>query len=91
MVTRFRSINPIQLAIVSAVMYALIGFIAALIMMPFFALMSSLGSHYGRSDFPSGMGIFGGVASIIIFPIFYGVAGFVGGIISALIYNMVAG
>jgi hypothetical protein len=90
MVTRFKSINPVQLGVVYGVMYGLIGVVLALLMMPFFALMSSIGSHYGRSsDFPA-VGMAGMLASLIIFPILYGVLGFVAGIIGGLVYNLVA-
>ncbi len=87
MVTRFRSINPVQLGVVSGVMYALMGLLIALLMMPFLALMAAVGANH--SNFPAA-GMFGGVVGLLIVPILYGVLGFIGGIISALIYNLVA-
>ncbi|MBV8581157.1 MAG: hypothetical protein JOZ86_11065 [Candidatus Eremiobacteraeota bacterium] len=80
---RISNINPVQFAIVYAVLAAIFGLIAGVI----FAIASTAaGSMASSSGFPN----FGWL-SIIIFPIFYAVAGFVGGIIEALIYNLVAG
>ena len=38
----------------------------------------------------SGLGFLFGVGSVIFFPIFYGIGGFTGGLILALIYNFAA-
>lgn len=88
MVTRFRSINPVQLGIVYAVMYGLLALVMALLMMPFFAIMSSIGGENAK-NMPA-IGLLGGLAILILAPIFYGVIGFIGGVIAALIYNLVA-
>jgi hypothetical protein len=68
----------------------IIGVIYGLIFMIFGAAMSSLAPREGQA--------MGGVGSVVIgliimvaVPIFYGVLGFVGGAIGALIYNAAAG
>jgi hypothetical protein len=83
MVTRIRNINPVQYAIVNAVLLALLGFILGI----FFGLFSSAMGALA----PGGGGMNFGWLSIIIFPIMYGVLGFIGGLITAFIYNLVAG
>jgi hypothetical protein len=86
MVTRFRSINPIQLAIVSAVLYALVGILIALFFLAFSSMAASV-MPYGTAR-----GMFGGGVFMAIFiPIIEGVAGFVGGLIVGVLYNLVAG
>jgi len=88
MITRVRNINPVQLGVVSAVLYALLALIMALLMVPMMSLVSQFGGNTGQF---SSLGAFGGLSLIVVLPIFYGVAGFIGGLITALIYNLVAG
>ena len=70
--------------------YGLIGLVVGAL----FALLSLVGAGFGAalqesgSPFPAALF---GVGAIIILPIFYGCLGFVGGLISSAIYNMVAG
>ncbi len=68
---------------VFAIIFAIIGLIAGL----FFAVFSIAAGAI--VDF-GGFGASFGVLGIIIFPIIYGVMGFVMGAIGALIYNLVA-
>ncbi len=85
MVTRLRNVNPIQCAIVSAVLYAVLGAIAALFFAPVMSIMTShLPSGTPRVAAGFSMG------TLILFPIFYGVLGFIGGIVTAFLYNLVA-
>lgn len=66
--------------------YAIMGLIFGAIMTLISLLM---GSMAGKEGAFAGMAL--GVGAVIIFPIFYGIIGLVGGIITALIYNVVAG
>ena len=83
MTTRIRNINPLQLGIVYAVLYGLIGVILGVI----FALISMAAGAMMSSG---GMPNFGWL-SIIVFPILYGVIGFIAGLIVGFLYNLVAG
>ena len=84
MTTRLRSIDPLQLGIVLGVIYAIFGLLAGVIFATFGSAMYALA--------PRSLGFGGfGVFSIVLFPIGYFVAGFIGGIITAAIYNLVAG
>jgi len=74
-----KRIDPFSFAKIAGVAYALIGLIMAL-------LVALLGSAIGGGI----MGNFG-IAAIIIFPILYGVIGFIATAICAVIYNVVAG
>jgi hypothetical protein len=61
-----------------------------------FALVAMLGGMAGAMNSGSGLPSRGpfavfGVAAIILFPIFYGILGLVGGAIGAALYNLFAG
>lgn len=81
-----KRVGVLSLGKIMAVLYAGIGVIAGVII----ALISSMGgsafAHQG-----TGMGLGLGVGAIILFPIFYGVMGFIIGLISAWLYNLAAG
>ena len=69
----------------------LIGVIYGLVFMIFGAAISSLAPQ-GDSQAMGGVGaIVLGLIIMIAVPIFYGVLGFIGGIIGALVYNLAAG
>ncbi len=75
-------------------LYALLG----LIIGAFTALFSLLGAAIGAAGAESTEGagaalggVFIGVGSIIFFPLFYGILGFIGGLLSAFLYNLIAG
>ena len=69
----------------------LIGVIYGLVVMIFGAAISSLAPQ-GDSQAMGGVGaIVLGLIIMIAVPIFYGVLGFIGGIIGALVYNLAAG
>jgi hypothetical protein len=71
---RISRISPLQLGIVHAVLYGLLGLIAV----PFLLIAALLG-HGGL-----------GAIFVIFIPIFYAIGGFIAGIIFALVYNLVA-
>jgi hypothetical protein len=71
---RLTYVSPLQQGIVVGVLYAILSLIAV----PFL-LIASLMGHGGASA------IF-----VIFIPIIYGILGFIGGIIAAFVYNLVA-
>ncbi len=84
------SIGVLSLAKMMAVLYAFIGLFFGAIM-SLVALLGVAGSAAAGGDSGGGlMGMLFGVGAIIIFPIFYGCLGFVGGLIMAPLYNLVA-
>jgi hypothetical protein len=81
-----KSVGVLSLAKVSAVLYALAGlFIGACV-----SLVAMAGALSDANEFGPLPGLFG-VAAVVLFPIFYGVAGFVGSLIVGVLYNFVAG
>lgn len=86
-----RRINPISAAKVQGVLGAAIGLLIgaciSLVAVAFGGLAAS------QSDEAIGAGMFGmllGAGAIIVMPIFYGIFGFIGGLIWAFLYNLAA-
>jgi len=81
-----KRIGPLSCAKIAGVLYAIIGVLIG----AFVSLISAAGAFIGsaeNSPFPR----FLGAAAIIVFPIFYGVMGFVTTLIAAWLYNVLAG
>ena len=67
-------------------LYALLGLIGGAL----FALFAFIGGvASGNAEGALGAGI-GGIFMAILLPVFYGIAGFIGGFLSAILYNLVA-
>jgi hypothetical protein len=73
-------ITPLRTGIVLGILYGLLG----LVIVPFFVLGAVFGTHHATG----GSALFGMLG--LLFPVLYAVAGFIGGIIAAAIYNLVA-
>jgi threonine/homoserine efflux transporter RhtA len=79
-------IAPMSLAKISGTLYAFLGLIIGAI----FSLIA-VGGRFASSD-PGGAGMMAamGVGAIVVFPILYACAGFVGALIGASLYNVVS-
>lgn len=89
-----RRVGVLSVGKVMGLTYALFGLIVG----GLFALFSFFGAAFGtamaESAGEAGGAIFGalfGVGAIIFLPIFYGILGFLGGVLGAAFYNLVAG
>ena len=85
-------IGAMSLAKIMGVTYALLG----LLIGGCFALISLAGAGLASASsdeggMPAMFGAIFGVGAVIFLPIFYGLMGFISGLIGALIYNVVAG
>lgn len=82
-------VGPLSLGKFLGCLYAVIGLIVGLLV-AFFALFGfALGAAIS-GDGSSLLGAFLGVGAVIILPIFYGVIGFVGGLLVGFLFNVVA-
>jgi hypothetical protein len=81
-----KRIAPLSLAKISGVLYAIIGLIIGCGC----AMISMVGGALSREMPGKAFGAVFGVGAIIFFPILYGVLGFVGSLIGAAIYNLLA-
>jgi hypothetical protein len=84
-------VGPLSCAKISGLLYVILGLVFGAI----FSLVAMAGGFAAAaSDGDAGAGAFAalfGVGAIVLFPIFYGVCGFIGGLIMAALYNLVAG
>jgi hypothetical protein len=81
-----KRIGPLSFAKISAVLYAVIGLVAGGV----FSLVGLAGAFASETSGAAGFGAIFGVAAIIVFPIFYGVMGFVFTLFAAWLYNFAA-
>lgn len=85
-----KSVGILSVGKIMAVLYAVMGFIMGC----FMSLMAVAGVAANQGQNPNagmGMGMMIGAGAIIVMPILYGLMGFIGGIISAALYNFLAG
>lgn len=85
-----KKIDIVSLAKIEGALGAILGFIAGLIVAGFSSMFWGFASM-AEAGVPRGAGALFGVTAIIAFPIIYGILGFIGGIITAFLYNIVAG
>ena len=82
-------VGVLSLAKVLAVLYALFGLIFGALM----AAFSLIGAGFAQATDAEGawVGALFGVGAVILLPILYGVMGFVGGALTAFLYNICSG
>jgi hypothetical protein len=74
--------DPLQLGKMLGIVYAGMSLLA----IPFFLLVMMMGPAHGNGPFA---GVFGSIL-VVCLPIFYGIFGFIAGLIGACIYNIAA-
>ena len=85
-----RRLGIFSVAKVFTLLYAGIGLLIGAL----FSLLSIVGSVLGsmiEGEANPLLGMLFGVGAIIVLPIFYGILGFIGGVVSAALYNFCAG
>ena len=82
---KLTNVSPLKLGITLAIIY---GIISLVFLVPFFLILSLFGAASGAKGGAVPF-IFTGVF-VIFLPIIYAVLGFIGGVIAAFIYNLVA-
>ena len=79
---KVKRIGVLSLAKILGLLYAIFGLIVGAL----FAVLSLFGLNTEETGL-----FFGSASIIIIFPILYGIMGFIGGLITAFFYNLIAG
>lgn len=79
-----KSLGVLSVGKIMGILYALMGLLVA----PVFLLFSAIGALAGQKE--SQMGLVFAVIFTIFVPIFYGGIGFIGGVIMAFLYNLIA-
>jgi hypothetical protein len=87
--TILKRIGVLSCGKMMGVLYALLGLIIGAV----FSLLSFVGAMAGvaSGEKEAVFGLLFGVGAILILPIFYGVIGFLGGLLTSFLYNIVAG
>lgn len=86
-IMRLKRIGVLSCGKVSGVLYGGLGLIFGAIL----SLIAFMGVAFGSGSSFGAFGAFMGIGAIIFLPLFYGLIGFIGGIITAWLYNIVAG
>src|SRR5262245_19232858 len=86
-----KRISPVSAAKISGVLYAGLGLLIGICFSVFSMLLGSMASSNSELSGTPFFGMIFGAGAIIIMPIFYGVIGAIRGLITALLYNLVAG
>jgi hypothetical protein len=81
---KIKSVNPLQLGKMFAVLYGLMG----LLLMPIFLVMTAFSSHLANSQRVGMLAL--GTGFAICAPFIYAVMGFIFGALGALLYNVAA-
>ena len=84
-----KSVGVLSAAKIVGVMYAVMGLIMGLVFAAVFSMIP-MANPGGGTDVPAWIAPMFGVGSIVFMPIVYGLMGFIGGAIGAVIYNMLA-
>jgi hypothetical protein len=84
-----RRVGAVSLGKVFGILYALLGLVIGALL----ALLSLVGAGIGAASGSdqAWFGAFFGVGAIIFLPIFYGILGFIGGLLTGAFYNLAAG
>jgi hypothetical protein len=86
-----RRLGVLSVAKLQGTLYALLGLLVGAVFAVFSLFGAALGSSMGSDHQGSIFGAALGVGAIVIFPVFYGLLGFVVGLVVAALYNLVAG
>ena len=82
-----RRIGPLSFARLSGMLYAIVG----LVLGGIFSLVALAGGFASDTAGAAGVVAIIGVAAVVVFPILYGLLGFVMTLIAAWLYNVAAG
>ncbi|HEX7360517.1 MAG TPA: hypothetical protein VF283_08495 [Bryobacteraceae bacterium] len=83
-----KRVGPVSCARIAGMLYAIIGLLAGVI----FSLVAMAGGFaFSGTAAHTALGAVMGVGAIVIFPIFYGATGFLGALLAAWLYNILAG
>ncbi|MGH9839465.1 MAG: hypothetical protein ACREEM_11850 [Blastocatellia bacterium] len=82
-----KRVGVLSVGKIMGILYALVG----LILGALFSLLSLAGAAFGSTSGQENvLAMLFGVGAVVILPLFYGAIGFIGGIIFASLYNLVA-
>lgn len=88
-----KKIDPLSAGKITGIVAAAVGLVAGALFFLFSLLASLAGgmaaaANHGSALFGATFGVVGGLFMLILMPIFYGLAGFVGGLLQAFVFNI---
>ena len=86
-----RRVRPLSLGKILGAMYVTIGLFAGLIISIVSVLGFAIGSVAAPDQLENLPGLLFGAGAVLFIPLVYGTIGFIGGLIAALVYNLIAG
>ena len=86
---RITYVGPLSIARVAFVLYGVLGFVFGAILAVMAVLRASVGAATG--DESAWLGAIFGVGAVVSFPLFYGGIGALTALVTAWLYNLVAG
>jgi len=87
---QIRRIAPLSLGRIQGSVYVVIGLIIGAVFSVLSLVGMGIAASQGQSHMPAFISLLFGVGAVIILPIFYGLMGFIAGVIIAAVYNLVA-
>lgn len=84
-----RRVDVLSLGKVLGTLYALMGLIFGALFSLFAVLGAAIGSAAGEEE--AIFGLVFGAGAVVVLPLFYGLMGFLGGMLTAFFYNLAAG
>ncbi len=90
---RIKRLRVLSVAKIVGGVYAGVGLLVAAILASVFLIAALIGSAATEEFAAAGLagGVFGALVILIFAPLFYGVLGFIVGIVGAFVYNLMAG
>lgn len=85
MTHRIRRVGVLRVGVISGMAYAAL----ALVFVPFILFVSMVGVPMSEYGMGGGEWLFGPAIALLA-PVLYGILGFIGGVVGALVYNLIA-
>jgi hypothetical protein len=82
-----RRVSPLSCARIAGALYALIGLVVGTI----FSLAALAGALASNDSHGAAFGALFGIGAVVLFPVMYGLMGFLGSLLVAWLYNLLAG
>lgn len=84
-----KKLDVLSVGKITGIIAASFGLIAGLLLLVFGSLFAGLAGAAGEGSPLAALG--GGVIGVVALPVLYGIAGFIGGVLQAVVYNLAAG
>ena len=85
-----KKVNVVSLAKILSLLYAAMGLFAGMVFALFALFGMAIGSAAGGGSMEPLFGVLFGGGAVIVLPIFYGVMGFLAGLIGGAVFNLAA-